>query len=371
MSSCPTTGCPGDLSSDLQGLASLLDSVPDPRARRGKRHALTPLLVLGIAAVLCGARSFAAIGQWAAAHAGSMHIDTLVARAADESTFRRVFARVDADALAAVIGAWLWTRTVTQEGRRVIAIDGKTVRGARRRGQVAPHLVAALDQGSGAVLGQLAVAAKSNEIPAVRTLLTCFDVAGAVVTVDAMHTQHDTAKAITERGGDYVFTVKKNQPSLHAACKDLPWKKVPSHRVTSRSHGRQITRTIKVVQAPEWIEFTGAAQVAQIRRTLTQAGNKKSVEVVYVITSADHRAAPPPVLAAWVQGHWGIENRLHWVRDVTYDEDRSQVRTGNAPHVMATLRNTAISLLRLAGWTNIAQATRHHAHHPALLGLTC
>lgn len=183
----------------------MLDSVPDPRDRRGKRHALTPLLVLGIAAVLCGARSFAAIGEWAAAHAGSMHIDTLVARAADESTFRRVFALVDADALAAAIGAWLWTRTATQQGRRVIAIDGKTVRGARSRGQVARHLVAALDQGSGTVLGQLSVAAKSNEIPAVRTLLTCFDVAGTVVTVDAMHTQHDTAKAITEAGGDYVF----------------------------------------------------------------------------------------------------------------------------------------------------------------------
>jgi len=196
--------------------------------------------------------------------------------------------------------------------------------------------VAALDQGSGAVLGQLAVAAKSNEIPAVRTLLTCFDVAGAVVTVDAIHTNRDTAKAITEAGGDYVFTVKKNQPTLHIACKALPWKKVPSHRVSSRSHGRRGTRTIKVIQAPEWVEFTGAAQVAQIRRTLTQADGKKSVEVFYIITSADDRAAPPPVLATWVQGHWGIENRLHWVRDVTFDKDRSQVRTGNAHHVMAT-----------------------------------
>ncbi len=137
MSPCLTTGSPADLSADLQGLASLLDSVPDPRARRGRCHALMPLLVLGIAAVLCGARSFAAIGQCAAAHARSMQIDdslTAGARAADESTIRRVFARVDADALAVVIGAWLWTRTATQQGRRVIAIDGKTVRGARRRG---------------------------------------------------------------------------------------------------------------------------------------------------------------------------------------------------------------------------------------------
>ena len=91
---------------------------------------------------------------------------------------------------------------------------------------------------------------------------------------------------------------------------------------------------------------------------------KKSVEVIYLITSADHQAAPPATLAAWIQGHWGIENRLHWVRDVSFDEDRSQVRTANAPQVIATVRNTSISLLRLTGWTNIAAALQHHAAHP-------
>ena len=105
---------------------------------------------------------------------------------------------------------------------------------------------------------------------------------------------------------------------------------------------------------------------------MTRAG-RKSVEVVYLITSADHQAAPPATLAAWVQGHWGIENQLHWVRDVTFDEDRSQVRTGNAPRVMATLRNTAIGLLRLTGWTNIAAGLQHHARahdHPVKRLLT-
>ena len=145
------------------------------------------------------------------------------------------------------------------------------------------------------------------------------------------------------------------------------------HRVTTTGHGRRITRTIKVVAAPAWVHFAGAAQVAQVRRTVTRSGTK-TVEVVYLITSADHHSAPPATLAAWVQGHWGIENQLHWVRDVTYDEDRSQVRTGNAPRVMATVRNTAISLLRLDGWTNIAEATRHHARdpeRPITLLLTC
>ena len=140
----------------------------------------------------------------------------------------------------------------------------------------------------------------------------------------------------------------------------LPWTKVPAHTATQTGHGRRTTRTIKIIDAPAWVGFTGAAQVAQVRRTTTRAG-KKTVEVVYLITSADHHAAPPVILAGWIQGHWAIENQLHWVRDVSYDEDRSQIRTGNAPQLMATLRNTAISLLRLTGWTNIAAGLRHHA----------
>ena len=255
----------------------------------------------------------------------------------------------------------------------MIALDGKTVRGARTKTTTAPHLVAALDHSTGVVVGQLAVTAKSNEIPAVQRLLRLFDLNGVVVSVDAMHTQTDTAKQITGAGGDYVFTVKGNQPTLYRACKNLPWTGVPGHSVKTHGHGRTVTRTIKVVSAPVWVEFADATQIAQLRRTVTKNG-KRTVEVVYLITSADHRQAPPATLAAWVRGHWGIENRLHWVRDVTFDEDRSQVRTGNAPQVMATLRSTAISLLRLSGVENIAAGLRHHARDPETvlkLLLTC
>jgi predicted transposase YbfD/YdcC len=343
-------------------LLSLLESVPDPRRARGIRHQLPAILAVGIAAVVAGSRSFAAIGQWAA----DADPETLAALGVtglsvpSESAIRRTFGRLDAKVLDSVLAAWLWTRTHVVDQRRVIAIDGKTVRGARTRDRAAPHLIAALDHTTGVALGQLAVEAKSNEIPAVRTLLESFDLTGAVVTVDAMHTQTDTARLIGDAGGDYVFTVKGNQPILYAACKALPWRDVPSRSVTTKGHGRRVTRTVKVVTAPAWVEFHRAAQVAQLRRTVTKAG-KKTVEVVYLITSADPHTAPPATLASWVQGHWGIENRLHWVRDVTFDEDRSQVRTGAGPQVMASLRNTVISLLRLAGWTNIAQALRHHA----------
>ena len=206
-------------------------------------------------------------------------------------------------------------------------------------------------------------ATKSNEIPAVRHLLTCFDLTGVVVTVDAMHTQTDTATAITGAGGDYVFTVKKNQPSLHAACKALPWKAGPGSscqqpRARSSGHPNHQGRSSPGLGRLRR-RHPGRASATHLTRA-----EKKSVEVIYLITSADHQAAPPATLAAWIQGHWGIENRLHWVRDVSFDEDRSQVRTANAPQVIATVRNTSISLLRLTGWTNIAAALQHHAAHP-------
>ncbi len=357
------------------GLLVLLRNVPDPRSRRGRRHDLAAVLAVGLAAVIAGARSFVAIGEWAAHQPiGTLRVlgvNGLVVP--DESTIRRVFARLDPDLLDQLLGAFTWTRTRTIGTRRVIAGDGKTVRGARSPAATAPHLVGALDHATGTVVGQLAVTAKSNEIPAVQELLALFDLTEVVVTVDAMHTQTDTADQIRAAGGDYVFTVKGNQPTLFAARKALPWKQVPGHTFTTHGHGRTATRTIKVITAPAWIAFAGAAQIAQLRRTVTRNG-KQTVEVVYLITSADHHAAPPATLATWVQGHWGIENRLHWVRDVTYDEDRSQVRTGNAPQVMATLRSTAISLLRLTGIENIAQGLRHHARDPEgtlKLILTC
>ncbi len=347
-------------------LFEALQTVPDPRDRRGVRYPLAGVLALAVTATVAGCRSFTAIGQWAAESTAEKlaSFGLTGGSAPDESTLRKLFARLDADALDRTLGAWMWTRTVTIGRRRVIALDGKTVRGARTRPDgKAPHLVAAFDHGAGVVLGQVAVDAKSNEIPAARTLLGHLELDGAVVTLDAMHTQTDTATTITGAGGDYVFTVKANMPTLHQKLKKLPWKDMPAHTETATGRGRRITRTIKVADVPDWIDFPGAAQVAQLRRTVTDKATK-TVEVVYLITSASHTAAPPQRLATWVQGHWGIENRLHWVRDVTFDEDRSQVRTGQAPRVMATCRNLTISMLRIAGWDNIAAGLRHHARHP-------
>jgi predicted transposase YbfD/YdcC len=346
-----------------QCLLDLLSQVPDPRRKRGRRYSLAGLLAVGIAAVIAGSRSFAAIGQWAA-DAGPEVLAALGAARgpAEESTFRRAFALVSPDRLDQVLGAWLWTRAVQAGGRLVIAIDGKALRGAKDKTGKAPHLVAALAHGIGAVLGQAAVDAKSNEIPAVRDLLKAFaSLAGAVITIDALHTQHDTAQVITGRHADYVMTVKANMPTLYRQLKKLPWAAIPAVSSVSTDHGRRARRTIKAALAPAWIGFAGAAQVAQLRRTVTKKG-KKTVEVVYLVTS--DRGADPATLAAWIRGHWEIENKLHWVRDVTYQEDKSLVRTGNAPRVMASLRSLAISLLRLDSHPSIAAANRHHARDP-------
>jgi predicted transposase YbfD/YdcC len=348
-------------------LLEVLGQVADPRARRGRRHALAGVLAAGIGALLAGACSFAAMAQWAAETDPDLLAQFGLRRLPSEATFRRMITTVDADQLDLLLGAWFHTSTVMVAGRRVIAMDGKTSRGARTQAAAAPHLVAAFDHHFGTVLGQVAVAARSNEIPAARDLLTVLETAGmlhdAVLTLDAMHTQTDTAAQITAAGADYVLTVKANQKSLYQACKGLPWKDIPTHSGIEIGHGRRAHRAIKVTTVPTWIAFPGAAQIAKIRRTTTRRG-KKSVEVVYVITSADHRTAPPTTLAAWVQGHWSIENRLHWVRDETFGEDRSQIRTGTAPRTMATLRSTALGLHRLTGATNIAAALRHHARQP-------
>lgn len=159
----------------------------------------------------------------------------------------------------------------------MIAIDGKTVRGARTHAGVAPHLVAAMDHRTGVVLGQLAVTEKSNEIPAVRDLLASYpaaDLAGCVITLDAMHTQTDTATAILAAEADFALTVKANQPGLLKRLKTLPWRDVPGHTSTDTGRGRRITRTIKVTAAPAWTGFPGAAQVAQLRRTRTSHSKK-------------------------------------------------------------------------------------------------
>lgn len=351
-----------------QPLREVLEGVADPRDRRGVRHALTAVLCLAVVGVLAGCRTLGAMREHVAdlepADLGALGLEEGRALPS-ESTIRRVLQRVNADDLDARVSSWLRTRVGAIGGRRVIAVDGKTMRGARGAGERAPHLLAALDQAGGVVVGQRRVADKSNEIPALRDLLEPLDLDGAVITADAMHTQRGTAEWIRSRGAHYVLTVKGNQPGLKRELERLPWKDVPAVSVPDGSHGRRVRRTIKAVEAPAWIDFPGAAQVIRIRRTRTVRG-RKHVEVVHLICSLPMTDAQPELVASWARGHWAIENRLHWIRDVVFDEDRHRLRTGNAPQVMAALRNLAISLIRLAHGpaASIAATTRAMARRP-------
>ncbi|HVV19775.1 MAG TPA: ISAs1 family transposase [Pseudonocardiaceae bacterium] len=355
----------------------MLAQVTDPRKRRGIRHQLAVVLAIALAATLAGARSFTAIAEWAA----DAPTDVLTRlgmrrRPPSEATIRRLLTRLPADTLDTVIGTWMWLRTSTISGRRVIAFDGKTLRGARDIAGNLVHLLAGLCQHTGVVLTQVAVGAKTNEIPMLSGLLKVLDIEGAVITADAMHCQRETAQTIQERGGHYILTVKDNQPTLRKRVKSLPWKDIPVLAVSrEHGHGRRDTRTLKATELAGGIGFPGAAQVVRLTRTRTvRSTGKRTRETVYAITSLTVAEAGAEQIAAWLRGHWMIENRLHWVRDVDYDEDRSQVRTGCGPQVMATLRNTAIGLLRLAGHSSIAAALRHHIrdfNRPVELLLTC
>jgi predicted transposase YbfD/YdcC len=250
----------------------------------------------------------------------------------------------------------------------VLAVDGKTVRGSASHAHDARHLLAAIDQRAGVVLGQVDVVSKTNEITRFRSLCDRIaDLTDAVVTADALHAQRDHADyLVLERGAHHLLTVKGNQPGLHHQLTALPWRDVPpAHTCRGRGHGRIEHRTVKVVTVATGILFPHARQAIQITRKTRKPKSKKwKTQVVYAVTSLAAEQATAAELAQWIRGHWSIENRLHWVRDVTYDEDRSQVRTGTGPRAMASLRNLALSILRIAGLTNIAHATRHHAWDP-------
>lgn len=363
-------------------LPAALADVPDPRARRGIRHRLTVVITAAVCAVVAGYRSYTAIGEWVA----DLPADTAALvgidpdRRPSETMIRRLLQAVDPDILAATIGKWLAARIPAPEpgARQAIALDGKTMRGSRTRDRPARHVLAAADQATGVVLASTDVDAKTNEITRFDALLDRIgDLRGVVVTADALHCQRDHVAYLAGRGAHWILTVKGNQPILYQQLAGLLWRQTPeADRTADRGHGRREIRTLKILSVAAGIEFPHAAQAIQIRRRrrLLDEPRRFTTETVYAITNLHAHQAKPWQLADWIRGHWGIENKTHWVRDVTYDEDRSQIRTGTGPQVMATIRNAAIGALRLAGVTNIAAANRHHARNPnrplALLGIT-
>jgi predicted transposase YbfD/YdcC len=369
---------------------------------------LTGVLTIGACACLTGATSYVAIGEWADTQ-GQAVLDCFdeqpVSRALPcEATLRRCLQTTDSAALDAAVAGWASRQLAVQQAlaagakvdlmsadrsRRGIAIDGKTLRGSAPRStpeQVAAaaqgggrtHLVAAFDHASGVTLGQVAgapEAGKGGEVAAAKQLAAALDqrglLADSVITVDAGFTARELAADLRYRGAHWILRIRGNQKTLHTRLKALPWAQVPeAGRVRSVGHGRVETRTIRVIDLTGSSDghgefFPDARQALKIvRRRRTRRG-RWSVQTVYAITSLDVRAADPALLACWVRGHWGIEAGLHWVRDVTFGEDHSQVRTGHGPANLACLRTLAINALRLAGHMNIA-GLRQHARTPLL-----
>jgi predicted transposase YbfD/YdcC len=358
-------------------LLAYLATIHDPRRARGRRHPLVAVLAIAAAAVLTGAQSMTAIAEWAADTLQPVRAALGARRDAPdrwavpaEATIRRTLARVDPTALATAIGAWLVDRDRPGPGRkrrrRAVAVDGKTLRGARNAQGRQVHLLAAMDHTTRAVLAQRQVDGAPGEVPALRPLLADLDLAGVVVTADALQTHRDAAEfLVTRKQAHYLFTVKGNQPTLLDRCAALPWHRVPvADRTRDQAHGRAELRTLKAVTVNHF-GFPHAAQVVQVTRKIRDLHTRRWRTVtVYAITSLTFAQASPARLADLLRGHWAIENGLHWVRDVTFAEDASQLRTGSGPHVMACLRNLAIGALSRAGPVNLAAALRQHARDP-------
>jgi predicted transposase YbfD/YdcC len=288
---------------------------------------------------------------------------------------------VDVVALEEALGGWLQRARATWRGATArwldgIAVDGKTLRGARRLGAADVHLLSACCHQRGLVLGEVPVPDGANELAAVAPLLARVALAGETVTFDAQFTQTAVAAAVVARGGAYLMAVKGNQPSLRRACADAtadrpprPRRLLGRARATGLAHGRLEERALVAAAAPPDLGWPCARQVLRLerRRVSKRTGAVLSDETAYAVTSlAPEQATPAQLLALW-RAHWRIENAEHWVRDAVFGEDQSTTRAGSAPQALAALRNLALSLLHLWGRHDVTAARQHFATHPAAL----
>ncbi|WP_102922586.1 ISAs1 family transposase [Streptomyces noursei] len=346
-------------------LAEVLQALPDPRRRQGRRYRLGALLALCTLAVLGGAATLVSIARFTAGAPPEIRARLgLGARVPRACTLGRLLARIDADALDRAVGDWL-AGQFHPGGLRALAVDGKSLHGSRTATRTAVHLLAAVPHGEKTVIAQRQVDSKSNEITAFRPLLAPLELTGTVVTFDALLTQTDHARfLVEEKKAHYVAVVKGNHPTLQAVLKKLPWRDVPLlDKPRTAGHGRDEIRRLKAVTVTQ-LAFPHAVQALQIvRRRRDVRTGKVTHERLYAVTSLAAEQATAAQLAAAVRGHWQIE-ALHHIRDTTFREDACRVRTGNAPRALATLRNLAIALAHLVGWTNHAEATDHYRSHP-------
>jgi predicted transposase YbfD/YdcC len=386
------------------------ECLAEPRDPRGLRHPLPAVLSLVVMAMLHGKTRLAAVTAWIA-HADRETLELAGCRhrgpdgrpaAPSPKTVTRCLALAGAKALAAAVNAYL-AAGVAQEPpaypvsgpvlQRQVACDGKMSRGALRKDGTPLFLLSAAAvgplnaPGGAVVLADREIPAKTNEIPEIGPVLLDLDegfpLAGQVLTGDAEHAQDGFAELVREKlNAHFVLTVKGNRKNLLAALAALCWAGAARHAAEGRGHGRAETRSILLMDAPEGIKalFPHVAQVAKVHRVRTvrhwkgdgrtwRLVTKTSRETAYLVTSLTSREAGPEHVAAYVRAHWGIENQVHWVRDVTQGEDSSRVRAGNSPRNLATLRNLTAGLIRQAGLKGIAATIRETEYDKDLLAV--
>jgi len=372
----------------VAGLRSYLDAVPDPRSRRGRWYSLTAILLVCACAAVSGARSIDELAEW-----GQRASNALLAvigirrhllgwrRTPSPATIGRVLGTVDGDALDRAVGAYLADRhrVATEPARRpspsasgrsrAIAVDGKALKGSARLTATRRHLLSAVTHDPVVTLAQVEVGAKTNETTHFQPLLAPLDLAGNIVTFDALHSVKANVSWLVEtKKAHYIAVIKTNQPTAHRQLTALPWRDIPvQHTASASGHGRRESRSIKTCAIADelgGIAFPHGRLAIRVHRRRKQTGKRETRESVYAVTSLDAHQARPADLAAAIRGHWGIENSSHHIRDVTFAEDASTVHTGTAPRAMATFRNLAIGVLKTLGADNIAKTTRAIRNEP-------
>ncbi|MBI3652861.1 MAG: ISAs1 family transposase [Acidobacteria bacterium] len=341
-----------------QPLLDCFATVTDPRIERTKRHQLIDILVIAICATICGADSWEDLELFGNAKREWFHsFLELENGIPSHDTFRRVFARLDTRQFQQAFLQWVGSVAQLTKAE-VIAIDGKQLRRSHDRpaGKGAIHMVSAWAQENRLVLGQVKVDDKSNEITAIPELLAMLEIAGCIVTLDAMGCQTQIAEQIIEKETDYVLAVKKNQPYLYEdleqyfdwALKDrFKETSFTKHQTVDGEHGRIEVRRYYASDDIAWLRnkegWRGLQSIAMVESERTMSGKETTVERRYYISSL---AADAKEIGRTIRGPWSIENSLLWVLDIAFREDESRIRKGNGAENMATLRHLALNLLK-------------------------